>query len=354
MSPVGIGTDVAWNAILEGRSGIGEPTHFDPGDLPITVVGEVPDFDPSVVASPKEARRLDRNVLLAMTAAREAVDDADLSGFDLERIGVLVGSAIGGFITILEQHDIMRERGWARVAPHFFPATLVGHRERGDRADARRPGPELRPVLGLRDRCPRDRGGGRAAAARRRRRGHRRRRRGVPAPAAARRLHDDEGSRHRASRRGCRDGVAAVRSDAERVRVLGGLDDRRARAPRQRGRPRRARARRGDRPRELERRLPRRRTASRVARPDPDDEPGRSRPPASRPRRSATSTRTARRRRRATRPRRSRSRRSSAITPTTSPSPRRSRRPVTSSAQRARSRPRCARSRAATACCRRR
>ena len=125
MSPVGIGTDVAWNAILEGRSGIGEPTHFDPGDLPITVVGEVPDFDPSVVASPKEARRLDRNVLLAMTAAREAVDDADLSGFDLERIGVLVGSAIGGFITILEQHDIMRERGWARVAPHFFPATLV-------------------------------------------------------------------------------------------------------------------------------------------------------------------------------------------------------------------------------------
>lgn len=125
VSPVGIGTDVAWNAILEGRSGIGEPTHFDPGDLPITVVGEVPDFDPSVVASPKEARRLDRNVLLAMTAAREAVDDADLSGFDLERIGVLVGSAIGGFITILEQHDIMRERGWARVAPHFFPATLV-------------------------------------------------------------------------------------------------------------------------------------------------------------------------------------------------------------------------------------
>ena len=125
VSPVGIGTDVAWKAIREGRSGIGEPTLFDPGDLPITVVGEVPDFDPSVVASPKEARRLDRNVLLAMTAAREAVDDADLSGFDRERIGVLVGSAIGGFMTILEQHDIMRERGWSRVAPHFFPATLV-------------------------------------------------------------------------------------------------------------------------------------------------------------------------------------------------------------------------------------
>ena len=63
-------------------------------------------------------------------------------------------------------------------------------------------------------------------------------------------------------------------ADAERLRVLGGLDDRRARAPRQRGRPRRAYPRRGDRPRQLERRLPRRRAAPRVARPDPDDEPG--------------------------------------------------------------------------------
>jgi 3-oxoacyl-[acyl-carrier-protein] synthase II len=125
VSPVGIGTDVAWQAVRAGRSGIGEPTLFDPGDLPITVVGEVPDFDPTSVATLKEARRLDRNVLLAMAAAREAVDEADLSSFDRERIGVLVGSAIGGFVTILEQHDIMRERGWSRVAPHFFPATLV-------------------------------------------------------------------------------------------------------------------------------------------------------------------------------------------------------------------------------------
>jgi beta-ketoacyl-acyl-carrier-protein synthase II len=125
VSPVGIGTDVAWAAVREGRSGLGEPTLFDPGELPITVVGEVPDFDPSAVASSKEARRLDRNVLLAMAAAREAVDEADLSSFDPERVGVLVGSAIGGFVTILEQHDIMRERGWSRVAPHFFPATLV-------------------------------------------------------------------------------------------------------------------------------------------------------------------------------------------------------------------------------------
>jgi 3-oxoacyl-[acyl-carrier-protein] synthase II len=125
VSPVGIGTDVAWQAIREGRSGIGAPTLFDPGDLPIAVVGEVPDFDPTAVASAKEARRLDRNVLLAMAAAKEAVDEADLSGFDRERIGVLVGSAIGGFLTILEQHDVMRERGWSRVAPYFFPATLV-------------------------------------------------------------------------------------------------------------------------------------------------------------------------------------------------------------------------------------
>jgi beta-ketoacyl-acyl-carrier-protein synthase II len=124
VSPVGIGTDTAWNAILEGRSGIAEPT-FETGDLPVTVVGEVKDFDPSAVATPKDARRLDRNALLALVAAREAADEADLSGFDPERIGVLVGSAIGGFLTILEQADTLRERGWSRVAPHFFPVALV-------------------------------------------------------------------------------------------------------------------------------------------------------------------------------------------------------------------------------------
>jgi 3-oxoacyl-[acyl-carrier-protein] synthase II len=78
VSPVGIGTDVAWQAIREGRSGIAEPTLFDPADLPIPIVGEVPDFDPASIASSKEARRLDRNVLLAMKAAKEAVDEADL------------------------------------------------------------------------------------------------------------------------------------------------------------------------------------------------------------------------------------------------------------------------------------
>ena len=169
VSPVGIGTDVAWQAIREGRSGIGAPTLFDPADLPIAVVGEVPDFDPTAIASTKEARRLDRNVLLAMTAAKEAVDEADLSGFDRERIGVLVGSAIGGFLTILEQHDIMRERGWSRVAPHFFPATLVDTASGAIATMLDLQGPNYAPCSRLRDGRPCDRRGGRAAAPRRRR-----------------------------------------------------------------------------------------------------------------------------------------------------------------------------------------
>jgi 3-oxoacyl-[acyl-carrier-protein] synthase II len=124
LSPVGLTTDEAWEALLAGRSGVAEITQFDASDMPIQVAGEVKGFDPVSVAGAKEARRMDRNVLLAIAAAQQASDDANLTVDDPTRAGVLFGTAIGGFHTMMEQHDILRDRGWDRVAPWFLPQCL--------------------------------------------------------------------------------------------------------------------------------------------------------------------------------------------------------------------------------------
>jgi 3-oxoacyl-[acyl-carrier-protein] synthase II len=124
VSPVGLSTDEAWEALLSGRSGIAEITQFDASDMPIRVAGEVKGFDPVAVAGAKEARRMDRNVLLALSAAQQAADDAELKVEDPTRAGVLFGTAIGGFHTMMEQHEILRDRGWDRVAPWFLPQCL--------------------------------------------------------------------------------------------------------------------------------------------------------------------------------------------------------------------------------------
>jgi 3-oxoacyl-[acyl-carrier-protein] synthase II len=79
-----------------------------------------------LVASPKEARKLDRNVLLGLAAAKEAVEDAHLGGvYGPDRVGIVFGSAIGGFIGIMEQHDLLNERGPDRISPNFLPNVLV-------------------------------------------------------------------------------------------------------------------------------------------------------------------------------------------------------------------------------------
>jgi beta-ketoacyl-acyl-carrier-protein synthase II len=122
-----IGNDVAstWESALEGRSGVDWIRAFDASDYPVRVAAEVKEFDPSGVASPKEVRKLDRNVLLALASTKEAVEDASLNGFDPTRVGIAFGSAIGGFLGIMEQAEILRERGPDRVSPNFLPNVLV-------------------------------------------------------------------------------------------------------------------------------------------------------------------------------------------------------------------------------------
>jgi 3-oxoacyl-[acyl-carrier-protein] synthase II len=126
ISPVGSTARETWEAAVAGRSGIDFIRSFDPTGYPVRIAAEVKDFDPTAVAPAKEARRLDKYVLLGLAAAREAVADARLDGvYDSMRVGILFGSAIGGIGGIMEQGDVLRDRGGDRVSPYFIPSVLV-------------------------------------------------------------------------------------------------------------------------------------------------------------------------------------------------------------------------------------
>jgi len=125
ITPVGNTAPETWRAAVAGESGIDWIRAFDADGLPVRVAAEVKDFDPAGLVSPKEARRLDRNVLLALGAAKEAVGDADLNGYDPLRVGIVFGSAIGGLIGIVEQAETLRDRGPSRISPHFIQNVLV-------------------------------------------------------------------------------------------------------------------------------------------------------------------------------------------------------------------------------------
>src|SRR5690242_16674308 len=125
VSPLGLDVASTWRAALAGDSGIGWISTFDTDGLPVRIAGEVKGFDATQVVSAKEARKLERNVLLGVAAGREALTDAGLNGFDPTRVGVVFGSAIGGVPGILEQADTLRERGPDRVSPNFLPNVLV-------------------------------------------------------------------------------------------------------------------------------------------------------------------------------------------------------------------------------------
>ncbi len=126
VTPIGGDAPSTWRAAVAGESGIDFIRSFDASGFPVRVAAEVKDFDATGVASAKDARRLDRNVLLSLGAGREAVADARLDGaYPPERVGILFGTAIGGFLGIMEQADVLRERGPDRVVPTFIPNVLV-------------------------------------------------------------------------------------------------------------------------------------------------------------------------------------------------------------------------------------
>jgi 3-oxoacyl-[acyl-carrier-protein] synthase II len=126
VTPIGNDALSSWRAAVAGESGVDWIRSFDANGFPVRIAAEVKDWDPTTVASPKEVRKLERNVLLALGAAREAVADAGLDGaYEPGRVGILFGTAIGGLIGIVEQAEVLRSRGHDRVTPTFIPSVLV-------------------------------------------------------------------------------------------------------------------------------------------------------------------------------------------------------------------------------------
>ena len=125
VTPLGNDAPSTWRAAVAGESGIDWIRSFDASEAPVRIAAEVKDFDATQVVSAKEARKLERNVLLAVAAGREALQDAGLNGFDPKRVGVVFGTAIGGVIGLLDQEGIRRDRGPDRVSPNFLPNVLV-------------------------------------------------------------------------------------------------------------------------------------------------------------------------------------------------------------------------------------
>src|SRR5688572_13351320 len=119
---------------------------FDASEFPVRIASEVKGFEPESVVGPKDARRLERNVVLAVAAAREAWSDAGVEGIDPARAGILVGSAIGGVMGVLAQDDVRRERGNSRVSPWFLPNVLVDSASGQIAIDLGLRGPNYAPV----------------------------------------------------------------------------------------------------------------------------------------------------------------------------------------------------------------
>ena len=125
MTPLGNDAETTWRALLQGKSGIDVIKAFDPSPFPVRIAGEVKDFDPATVVSPKKARGVDRAVLFSIAAAREALADAGVNGYSADRVGVVLGSCIGGFNQLMQQYDVLKERGPDRVSPAFIAHILV-------------------------------------------------------------------------------------------------------------------------------------------------------------------------------------------------------------------------------------
>ncbi|TVO53312.1 beta-ketoacyl-ACP synthase II [Denitromonas halophila] len=128
VSPVGNTIPDAWDNIVNGRSGITEITRFDASAFPVRIAGEVQNFDVGTYLSPKEARRMDTFIHFGMAAGMQAVRDAGLEGVtgaDAERIGVNIGSGIGGLPMIEATHDDYLRAGHRKISPFFIPGTII-------------------------------------------------------------------------------------------------------------------------------------------------------------------------------------------------------------------------------------
>lgn len=127
ISPIGNTVEETWEGIKEKKCGIDEITLFDTSNLKTKLAAEVKDFDPSQYLDPKQVKRLDRVSQFAIIAAREAFQDSEITkeNTDYERIGIYVGTGIGGLITLQNQCEVRLEKGNNRVSPMFIPMVIA-------------------------------------------------------------------------------------------------------------------------------------------------------------------------------------------------------------------------------------
>jgi 3-oxoacyl-[acyl-carrier-protein] synthase II len=127
ISPVGNTIKEAWDNILAGKSGINRITRFDPTPFASHMAGEVKNFDPVEYLNPKDARRMDIFIQYGMAAGIQAVRDSGLevTEANAERIGVNIGSGIGGLPLIEETHTILNDSGPRKISPFFIPGTII-------------------------------------------------------------------------------------------------------------------------------------------------------------------------------------------------------------------------------------
>ncbi|MEJ2084342.1 MAG: beta-ketoacyl-ACP synthase II [Acidobacteriota bacterium] len=127
VSPLGVGTEKTWQGLVEGRSGIGPITQFDASEYPVRIAGEIPDFEASDFIEHKEIKKSDRFIHLALAATQGAMEDSGLTidEGNADRVGVIIGSGIGGLPLIERTHSTLLERGPTRVSPFFIPGLIV-------------------------------------------------------------------------------------------------------------------------------------------------------------------------------------------------------------------------------------
>jgi len=129
ITPVGNDVATTWRALVDGKAGAGPITKFDPTNFPVRFAAELKGFDPLQYMDRKEAKRADPYTQYAVAASVQAMRDAGLEQLagidDPDRIGVILGSGIGGLKSFEEQHDIYRERGQSKISPFFIPMFIA-------------------------------------------------------------------------------------------------------------------------------------------------------------------------------------------------------------------------------------
>ncbi|MBI3802276.1 MAG: beta-ketoacyl-ACP synthase II [Nitrospirae bacterium] len=127
ITPLGIGVEKTWKALCAGESGVDRITRFDPTDYPCQIAAQVNDFAPADFIDAKEIKKMDTFIHYAVAAAQMAMDDSGLkvTPENAERIGVYVGSGIGGLQAIEQWHKVLLEKGPKRVSPFFIPMSII-------------------------------------------------------------------------------------------------------------------------------------------------------------------------------------------------------------------------------------